>query len=100
MNGMPASPAPRTGAAAAGKTVDRRSDLDALRGFAMLLGIVLHAMLADFPFPWLVQDPLQSPQPDVGRRATGGRDWRRLKRFAEVRQDLAESLFPRLAAGQ
>ena len=29
----------------------RRDDLDALRGFAMLLGIVLHASLAYFPFP-------------------------------------------------
>jgi peptidoglycan/LPS O-acetylase OafA/YrhL len=50
--------------AAAGKAVARRCDLDALRGFAMLLGIVLHAILAYFPFPWPVQDPFQSPQPD------------------------------------
>jgi peptidoglycan/LPS O-acetylase OafA/YrhL len=34
----------------------RRSDLDALRAIAMLLGIVLHAILAYFPFPWPVQD--------------------------------------------
>jgi len=38
----------------------RRDDLDALRGFAMLLGIVLHASLAYFPFPWSVQDSQQS----------------------------------------
>jgi hypothetical protein len=35
----------------------RRGDLDALRGFAMLLGLVLHASLASFPFPWSVSDP-------------------------------------------
>ncbi len=34
----------------------RRHDLDALRGFAMLLGIALHASLAFFPAPWWVQD--------------------------------------------
>ena len=34
----------------------RRYDLDALRGFAMLLGIGLHASLAFFPAPWWVQD--------------------------------------------
>lgn len=38
----------------------RRGDLDALRGFAMLLGLVLHASLAYFPFPWPVQDLSQS----------------------------------------
>lgn len=37
-------------------TTPRRHDLDALRGFAMLLGIFLHACLAYFPFPWVVQD--------------------------------------------
>jgi peptidoglycan/LPS O-acetylase OafA/YrhL len=52
----------------AGKAVARRGDLDALRGFAMLLGIVLHAILAYFPFPWVVQDPFQSPQPDLLQR--------------------------------
>jgi hypothetical protein len=37
---------------------DRRNDLDALRAFAMLLGIFYHAALslAD-GFPWFVQDP-------------------------------------------
>ena len=34
----------------------RRHDLDALRGFAMLLGVGLHASLAFFPAPWWVQD--------------------------------------------
>jgi peptidoglycan/LPS O-acetylase OafA/YrhL len=37
----------------------RRDDLDALRGGAMLLGIVLHASLAYFPYPWPVQDSRQ-----------------------------------------
>lgn len=37
----------------------RRDDLDALRGFAMLHGIVLHASLDSFPFPSSV---LVSPQ--------------------------------------
>ena len=31
-------------------------DLDALRGFAMILGIVLHASLAFFPAWWVVKD--------------------------------------------
>lgn len=38
----------------------RRGDLDALRGVAMLLGIVLHASLAYFPIPWPVQDLQQA----------------------------------------
>ena len=37
----------------------RLNDLDALRGFAMLLGIVLHAALAFFPMFWPVQDDYQ-----------------------------------------
>ncbi|MEO1367294.1 MAG: hypothetical protein AAFX50_08955 [Acidobacteriota bacterium] len=36
--------------------LDRRHDLDALRGFAMLLGIALHAALAFMPVGWLVHD--------------------------------------------
>lgn len=40
--------------------MDRRHDLDALRGFAMLLGIALHAALAYAPIPWVVQDSQQS----------------------------------------
>jgi peptidoglycan/LPS O-acetylase OafA/YrhL len=38
----------------------RRHDLDALRAFAMLLGIALHASLSFFPVPWPVQDSRQS----------------------------------------
>ena len=38
----------------------RRSDLDALRAAAMLLGILLHAGLSFVPFPWPVQDERQS----------------------------------------
>lgn len=34
----------------------RQHDLDALRAFAMLLGIVLHATLSFTGFPWIVQD--------------------------------------------
>ena len=37
----------------------RRHDLDALRGFAMLLGIGLHAALSFVPAPWPVQDTRQ-----------------------------------------
>lgn len=40
----------------------RRHDLDALRGVAMLLGIVLHAALAYLPgIPWPVHDARQAP---------------------------------------
>ncbi len=42
-------------------TSDRRSDLDALRAFAMLLGIALHAALAFIPSPWVVADRRQDP---------------------------------------
>jgi peptidoglycan/LPS O-acetylase OafA/YrhL len=35
---------------------ERRSDLDALRGFAMALGIAVHASLAFFQAPWPVHD--------------------------------------------
>lgn len=38
----------------------RRSDLDALRAGAMLLGIVLHASLSFFPSFWMVADPRQN----------------------------------------
>ena len=38
----------------------RRSDLDALRSFAMLLGIALHASLSFFAFPWPVHDTRRS----------------------------------------
>ena len=36
--------------------MERRHDLDALRAFAMLLGIVLHAALAFIPGAWAVSD--------------------------------------------
>src|SRR5262245_34368975 len=39
----------------------RRSDLDALRAVAMLLGIVLHAALSFFPSFWVVSDRRQDP---------------------------------------
>ena len=38
----------------------RRTDLDALRSFAMLLGIALHASLSFFAFPWPVHDTQRS----------------------------------------
>ena len=38
----------------------RRSDLDALRAGAMLLGIVLHASLSFFPSYWIVTDRRQN----------------------------------------
>jgi len=38
----------------------RRHDLDALRAFAMLLGIALHGALSFMPVPWPVQDTRQS----------------------------------------
>lgn len=40
-------------------TAARRTDLDALRGFAMALGIVLHASLSFFESGWPIQDPAQ-----------------------------------------
>ncbi len=39
----------------------RRHDLDALRAFAMLLGIALHAALSFVELPWVVQDRFRSP---------------------------------------
>ena len=38
----------------------RRHDLDALRAFAMLLGIALHASLSFSTLPWIVHDTRQS----------------------------------------
>jgi peptidoglycan/LPS O-acetylase OafA/YrhL len=40
----------------------RRHDLDALRAFAMLLGIALHAALSFMDFPWAVQDRVRAPE--------------------------------------
>jgi surface polysaccharide O-acyltransferase-like enzyme len=43
------------------KTSDpRRTDLDVLRGIAMLLGIVLHSLMSFIPGPWPVQDSRQN----------------------------------------
>lgn len=56
MNDTPATPAESMMAAASIAGGGRRGDLDALRGAAMLLGIVLHASMAYFPVPWPVQD--------------------------------------------
>lgn len=39
----------------------RRYDLDALRAFAMLLGIALHAALAYMPIPWIAMNAETSP---------------------------------------
>ncbi|MCP5111817.1 MAG: acyltransferase family protein [bacterium] len=39
----------------------RRHDLDALRAFAMLLGIALHAALSFMDIPWVVQDRSREP---------------------------------------
>jgi peptidoglycan/LPS O-acetylase OafA/YrhL len=39
----------------------RRHDLDALRAFAMLLGIALHACLAYTDIPWVVREPTGNP---------------------------------------
>ncbi len=39
----------------------RRHDLDALRAFAMLLGIALHTALSFMDFPWVVQDRFREP---------------------------------------
>jgi len=49
-----------TGAPGTDRSTERRHDLDALRGWAMLLGIVLHASLSFFPAPWWVQDSQKS----------------------------------------
>jgi peptidoglycan/LPS O-acetylase OafA/YrhL len=43
----------------ASANIARRHDLDALRAFAMLSGILLHASLAFFPMLWPVQDSQQ-----------------------------------------
>ena len=51
-----AAAAPASGAA----TINRRHDLDALRAFAMLLGIVLHGALSFMPALWPIRDAQQS----------------------------------------
>ena len=56
MTQLDAGTAQPTGAPSAPTPDPRRHDLDALRGFAMLLGIVLHVTLAFFPSFWPVTD--------------------------------------------
>ncbi|WP_420445112.1 acyltransferase family protein [Candidatus Poriferisodalis sp.] len=56
MTQIDAGTAPPLGAPSAPTPDPRRHDLDALRGFAMLLGIILHATLAFFPSFWPVTD--------------------------------------------
>ena len=46
----------RTSQSTAAGSIARRHDLDALRAFAMLLGIVLHGALAFIPGAWVVTD--------------------------------------------
>lgn len=41
-------------------TARRLHDMDALRAFAMLLGIALHASMSFAPLPWMVQDSRQN----------------------------------------
>jgi len=41
------------------KSIPRRHDLDALRAFAMFLGIALHGAMSFVEFPWPVQDSRQ-----------------------------------------
>ena len=51
----------------------RYHDLDALRAFAMLLGIVLHGLLSFMPIPiWPAQDIHQSPAYAFGLHAIHG----------------------------
>ena len=51
-----AGPDPAAAGPVPGPGSARRHDLDALRGFAMLLGVGLHASLAFFPSFWPAQD--------------------------------------------
>lgn len=46
----------RSGVVRSGRVTDRLHHLDALRAFAMFLGIVLHAALAYTGGPWIVRD--------------------------------------------
>ena len=59
-NGQPAGGSGGSG----GSSARRLSELDALRGFAMLLGVVLHAALSFFPTWWPVQDRGRMPPAD------------------------------------
>lgn len=42
--------------------VPRRHDLDALRAFAMMLGLVLHGALSFMEVPWVVEDRCKAPE--------------------------------------
>ncbi len=64
-----------TTAAANAPSIPRRHDLDALRAIAMLLGIVLHGVIAYIPLPgggWPVQDIHQSEAYGVFMSAVHG----------------------------
>ena len=50
----------------------RRHDFDALRAFAMLLGIALHASLSFSTLPWIVHDTRQSELYSVFMMAVHG----------------------------
>src|SRR5262249_47411692 len=50
----------------------RRHDLDALRAFAMLLGMALHASLSFSTLPWIVHDTRQSELYSVFMMAVHG----------------------------
>lgn len=52
--------------------IGRCCDLDALRGIAMVLGIVLPASLASFPCPWPAQDSHQQHVPAIVYAAIHG----------------------------
>ncbi len=57
---LPDTQAATTASSTTSAVFDRRHDLDALRAFAMLLGIVLHVALSFAPIPWTVRDSQQS----------------------------------------
>ncbi|QKW32029.1 acyltransferase family protein [Nocardiopsis flavescens] len=58
---------PHTAGAGSGSARTRIHGLDALRAFALLLGIVLHSLLPFAPeMPWLVNDTRTSPAAFVG----------------------------------
>jgi surface polysaccharide O-acyltransferase-like enzyme len=62
MTTMASIPSPEPGPAPDPPPPDpRRHDLDALRAFAMLLGIALHAALTFAPIPWIAMNKETSP---------------------------------------
>lgn len=56
MAGFQGTPEQRSAAGGDSQSDSRRHDLDALRAFAMLLGIALHAFMAYSGRPWIVMD--------------------------------------------